>query len=91
MLVRRGALLFLAVPPYIWLILLFVMPLAVVVAVSFQPVSGRINFGAGWPATTQYAQIADTPVYLRQLGLSAAMLFTVLGRVAEARQERNGP
>jgi hypothetical protein len=25
------------------------------------------------------------------LGLSAAMLFTVLGRVAEARASRNGP
>jgi hypothetical protein len=25
------------------------------------------------------------------LGLSAAMLFTVLGRIAEARQARNGP
>lgn len=77
MLGRRGALAFLAVPPYLWLILLFVLPLAVVVAVSLQPVSGRISFGEGWPATAQYVQIADTPVYLRQLGLSVAMALGI--------------
>jgi spermidine/putrescine transport system permease protein len=77
MLGRRGALVFLAVPAYLWLTLLFVLPLAVVVAVSFQPVSGRINFSEGWPATAQYAQIVDTPVYLRQLALSAAMALGI--------------
>ena len=74
---RRGAAAFLAVPPYLWLGLLFVLPMVVVVAVSLQPGSGRINFGPGWPGTAQYGQIADTPVYVRQLGLSVAMAFGV--------------
>jgi spermidine/putrescine transport system permease protein len=74
---RRGAAAFLAVPPFLWLGLLFVLPMFVVVAVSLQPGSGRIDFGPGWPAISQYGQIADTPVYLRQLGLSVAMAFGV--------------
>jgi spermidine/putrescine transport system permease protein len=77
MLGRRGALAFLAVPPYLWLIVLFLLPLVVVVAVSLQPVSGRINFGEGWPAGAQYAQVAKTPVYLRQLALSGAMALGI--------------
>jgi spermidine/putrescine transport system permease protein len=77
MLGRRGALAFLAVPPYLWLAALFLLPLIVVVAVSLQPQSGRINFGAGWPATAQYVQIAETPVYLRQLAVSAAMALGI--------------
>ena len=44
MLGRRGSLWFLAVPPYLWLLLLFVVPLGVVVAISLLPGSGRINF-----------------------------------------------
>lgn len=77
MLGRRGALLFLAVPPYLWLAVLFLLPLVVVVAVSLQPVSGRINFAEGWPAGAQYVQIAETPVYLRQLALSGAMALGI--------------
>jgi spermidine/putrescine transport system permease protein len=74
---RRGALAYLAVPPYLWLLGLFVLPLLVVVAVSLQPASGRIDFGAGWPSTNQYAHLADTPVYFRQLGLSLAMALGI--------------
>lgn len=77
MLGRRGALAYLAVPPYLWLLGLFVLPLLVVVAVSLQPASGRIDFGAGWPSTNQYAHLADTPVYFRQLGLSLAMALGI--------------
>lgn len=77
MLGRRGALAFLAVPPYAWLALLFVVPLAIMVAVSLQPQSGRINFGSGWPDTAHYEQLLETPVYLRQLGLSVAMAFGI--------------
>ncbi|HEX6474625.1 MAG TPA: ABC transporter permease, partial [Candidatus Limnocylindria bacterium] len=77
MLGRRGALAYLAVPPYLWLLLLFVLPLLMMVAVSLQPTAGRIDFTSGWPDTAQYRQIADTPVYLRQLGLSAAMALGI--------------
>ena len=77
MLGRRGAVAFLAVPPYLWLVGLFVLPLVVVVAVSLQPQAGRINFAEGWPAPAQYSQILETPVYLRQLGLSVLMAFGI--------------
>jgi len=77
MLGRRGALAYLAVPPYLWLGALFILPLLVVAAVSLQPQPGRVDFSQGWPSTSQYGQIADTPVYLRQLGLSLAMSLGV--------------
>ncbi len=77
MLGRRGALAFLAVPPFAWLALLFVVPLGVVVAVSLQPESGPIDFASGWPDTVQYRQIVDTPVYVRQLGFSLLMALGI--------------
>jgi len=77
MLGRRGSLWFLAVPPYLWLLLLFVVPLGVVVAISLLPGSGRINFGAGWPSLNHYQEVLDTPAYLRRLGISAGLAFVV--------------
>jgi spermidine/putrescine transport system permease protein len=77
MLGRRGSLWFLAVPPYLWLLLLFVVPLGVVVAISLLPGSGRINFGAGWPSLTHYQEVLDTAAYLRRLGISLAMAFVI--------------
>ena len=77
MLGRRGSLWFLAVPPYLWLVLLFVVPLGVVVAISLLPGSGRINFGAGWPSLNHYQEVLDTAAYLRRLGISLAMAFVI--------------
>jgi spermidine/putrescine transport system permease protein len=77
MLGRRGSLWFLAVPPYLWLLLLFVAPLGVVVAISLLPGSGRINFGAGWPSLNHYQEVLDTAAYLRRLGISLAMAFVI--------------
>ena len=77
MLGRRGSLWFLAVPPYLWLLLLFVVPLGVVVAISLLPGSGRINFGPGWPSLNHYREVLDTAAYLRRLGISLAMAFVV--------------
>jgi spermidine/putrescine transport system permease protein len=77
MLGRRGSLWFLAVPPYLWLLLLFVVPLGVVVAISLLPGSGRINFGAGWPSLNHYQEVLDTPAYLRRLGISVGLAFIV--------------
>ena len=77
MLGRRGSLWFLAVPPYLWLLLLFVLPLGVVVAISLLPGSGRINFSGGWPSLNQYQQVLETPAYLRRLGISVGMAFVI--------------
>jgi spermidine/putrescine transport system permease protein len=77
MLGRRGSLWFLAVPPYIWLLLLFVVPLGVVGAISLLPGSGRINFSGGWPSLNQYQQVLETPAYLRRLGISVGMAFVI--------------
>jgi spermidine/putrescine transport system permease protein len=77
MLGRRGSLWFLVVPPYLWLLLLFVVPLGVVVAISLLPGSGRINFGAGWPSLNHYQEVLDTPAYLRRLGISVGLTFVV--------------
>lgn len=77
MLGRRGSLWFLAVPPYLWLVLLFVVPLGVVAAISLLPGAGRINFNAGWPSLNQYQQVLETPAYLRRLGISVGMAFVI--------------
>ena len=77
MLGRRGSLWFLAVPPYLWLLFLFAVPLVVVVAISLLPGSGRIDFGPGWPSLNQYQEVLATPAYLRRLGISVGMAFVI--------------
>jgi spermidine/putrescine transport system permease protein len=77
MLGRRGSLWFLAVPPYLWLVLLFLLPLGVVVAISLLPGSGRIDFSARWPSLNQYHDVLGTAAYLRRLGISIGMAFVI--------------
>ena len=77
MLGRRGSLWFLAVPPYLWLLLLLVLPLVAVGAISLLPGSGRIDFSGGWPSLNQYQHVLDTPAYLRRLGISVGMAFVI--------------
>ena len=78
MLGRRGALRFLAVPPYLWLGLFFVLPLVLIVAISFRPESGPIDFDDPWNLTlVQYQQVFATPAYLRLLGVSILMAFGI--------------
>ncbi|HEY7738750.1 MAG TPA: ABC transporter permease [Candidatus Limnocylindria bacterium] len=78
MLGRRGALRFLAAPPYLWLGLFFVLPLVLIIAISFRPEQGPIDFDDPWVFTTaQYQQIFETPSYLRLLGTSALMALVV--------------
>jgi len=80
MLGRRGALRFLAVPPYLWLGLFFVLPLILIIAISFRPETGPIDFDDPWNLTTaQYKVVLDTPVYIRLLGISALMALAVAG------------
>jgi spermidine/putrescine transport system permease protein len=74
---RRGSLWFLAVPPYLWLVALFLLPLGVVATISLLPGSGRIDFGGGWPSFNQYQQVLETPAYLRRLGISVGMAFVI--------------
>jgi spermidine/putrescine transport system permease protein len=78
MLGRRGALRFLAVPPYAWLILLFVAPLALSVAISLRPEAGPINFHQPWElSTAQYQKVIDSPTWLRLLLVSAGMALVI--------------
>jgi spermidine/putrescine transport system permease protein len=78
MLGRRGALRFLALPPYVWLGLFFVLPLVLIIAISFRPETGPINFDDPWaPSLFQYQRIWETPAYLRLLGISVLMALGV--------------
>jgi len=77
MLGRRGTLPFLVVPPYLGLLLLFVVPIGAVVAISLLPASGRINFGTGWPSTIQYERVFETASYFRLLGTSMGVALVV--------------
>jgi spermidine/putrescine transport system permease protein len=78
MLGRRGALRFLAVPPYLWLALFFVLPLVLIVAISFRPELGPVDFDDPWsPTLLQYQRVLETPAYLRLLGVSILMALGI--------------
>jgi spermidine/putrescine transport system permease protein len=78
MLGRRGSLRFLAVPPFAWLIVLFVVPLLLAIVVSFRGERGPIDFGSLLQlSAVQYGKIVDTPSWLRLLGTSAGMALLV--------------
>lgn len=73
MLGRRGMLPFLVGPPALWLALFFVVPLILIGAFSFRAGSGAVGPSAEFvPSLEQYEQLADTPAFLRLLGLSVA-------------------
>jgi spermidine/putrescine transport system permease protein len=78
MLGRRGTLRFLVAPPYVWLILFFVAPLILTVAISFRAESGVIQFGGDWPwSTAQYEKVFSTPSWMRLLATSVGIAFIV--------------
>jgi spermidine/putrescine transport system permease protein len=78
MLGRRGSLRFLAVPPLVWLILLFVAPLLLAIAISFRAGAGPINFRSGWHLSlVQYQQVTGTFSWLRLLGVSVGMALLI--------------
>jgi len=80
MLGRRGALRFLAIPPYVWLGLFFVLPLVLIVAISFRPETGPISFDDPWALSlVQYQRVWETESYLRLLGVSVLMALVVAG------------
>jgi len=77
---RRGALRFLALPPYVWLAVFFVLPVLLIAAISFRPEAGPIDFDDPWTfSLAQYQRILETPAYLRRLGMSVLMALLVAG------------
>ena len=78
MLGRRGSLRFLAAPPFVWLTLLFILPLLMAIAISFRPHVGPISFVTGWDLSLlQYKKVVDSPSWLRLLGISIGMAFVI--------------
>ncbi len=78
MLGRRGSLRFLVVPPFAWLILLFVAPILLAILISFRGERGPIDFGSLLHLSTlQYGKVVESPSWLRLLGVSAVMALTV--------------
>jgi spermidine/putrescine transport system permease protein len=75
---RRGTLPFLAGPPLVWLVVLFLAPLILIVAFSLRPESGPVNLADPWaPSLVQYQKILETPAFLRLLGVSVLMALAV--------------
>jgi spermidine/putrescine transport system permease protein len=80
MLGRRGALRFLAGPPFAWLALFFLLPLLLIAAFSLRAGSGALGPGDSWaPTTEQYAEVLGTPAFLRLLGVSVLMAAGIAG------------
>jgi spermidine/putrescine transport system permease protein len=85
MLGRRGATWLLAVPPFAWLTLFFVIPLALIAAYSLRVGSGVIGPDEPWVLTLDhFAQVLGTPAFVRLLGISVlvALLVATLATVA---------
>jgi spermidine/putrescine transport system permease protein len=73
---RRGTFWFIYLPPLIWLILFFILPVLLMAAFSFRA-DMRGDFIQPWsPTLDQYASVASTSSYWRLLGISA---LTALG------------
>ncbi|MGH2402759.1 MAG: ABC transporter permease [Candidatus Limnocylindria bacterium] len=80
MLGRRGTLRFLAGPPFVWLVLFFIVPLALIAIFSLRPGSGAVSPSAPWtPSVEQYQEVLGTPAFMRQLGLSVLMAVGIAG------------
>jgi spermidine/putrescine transport system permease protein len=80
MLGRRGALRFLALPPYVWLAVFLVLPVLLILALSFRPEAGPIDFDDPWTLSfAQYQRVWETPAYLRRLGMSVGMALAIAG------------
>ncbi|HEX5039839.1 MAG TPA: ABC transporter permease [Candidatus Limnocylindria bacterium] len=78
MLGRRRAFRLLTLPPAAWLALFFIAPVILVIAISFRPEAGPINFDDPWTLSlAQYDRIFATPSYLRLLGSSILIALAV--------------
>jgi spermidine/putrescine transport system permease protein len=75
---RRGTTWLLAIPPLAWLILFFVVPLALIAAYSLRSGSGVLGPDDPWVFSVEhYAEIVGTPAFLRLLGISVLVAFGV--------------
>jgi spermidine/putrescine transport system permease protein len=75
---RRGAAWFLVAPPLAWLVLFFLVPLALILAYSLRPGGGVISPDKPWVfSLEQYAELFATPAFLRLLGTSVLVALTV--------------
>lgn len=80
MLGRRGMLPFLAGPPWVWLVLFFIVPLLLIGVFSLREGSGAVSSTTPWaPSLEQYRQVLGTPAFVRQLGLSVLMAVAIAG------------
>ena len=80
MLGRRGTLRFLAGPPYVWLVLFFIVPLALIAVFSLRAGSGAVSPSDPWaPSVEHYEAVLGTPAFVRQLGLSVVMAVGIAG------------
>lgn len=78
MLGRRGTLRFLVAPPLAWLVLFFVLPVALIAAFSLRAGSGAVGPDDPWVLSTEhYAELLGTPAFLRLLGLSVLVAIGV--------------
>lgn len=78
MLGRRGASWLLAGPPLAWLILFFLVPLALIAVFSLRDGPGGLGADAPWLLSLdQYGELLATPAFLRLLGMSVLVALGV--------------
>ncbi len=77
MLGRRGTLPFLVGPPLLWLMVCFLVPVALIGVFSFRPESGPVDLGSGGFSVRQYEEVLGTASFLRLLGISALVAMVV--------------
>ena len=75
---RRGAAWLLVVPPLAWLVLFFLVPLALIAAYSLRAGSGVIAPDEPWILSLeQFGEVLGTPAFVRLLGISVLVALSV--------------
>ena len=75
---RRGAAWLLVVPPLAWLVLFFLVPLALIAAYSLRAGTGVIGPDEPWVfSLEQFTEVLGTPAFVRLLGMSVLVALAV--------------
>ena len=75
---RRGAAWLLVVPPLAWLVLFFLVPLALIAAYSLRAGTGVIAPDEPWVfSLEQFSEVLGTPAFVRLLGMSVLVAVAV--------------
>jgi spermidine/putrescine transport system permease protein len=75
---RRGATWLLVVPPLAWVVLFFLVPLALIAAYSLRAGSGVIAPDEPWIfSLEQFGEVLGTPAFVRLLGISVLVALAV--------------